>query len=336
LIGRRPRLPVAILVLVLLGTLVPRALASELRCRVCGEEITGGYVELDGKVYHERCYREKVQPRCAVCNKPIEGAFVQEAGKSYHPACLKARSTRCVICGEVLKGNYLADPWGNPFHSRHGRKVLCPFCNRAMADSTTGGSVVAANGMRICRLCEREGVERKGRAESLLERTRLKLSDSFPVPASSFSFELVDKPRLNELLSPGRQLGVELGITLEKKARWGRKESIHNDMFLLSGLPEWLFEAVAAHELVHVWQHLQGLDDLPADQAEGSAELASYLVLKRNGSREARVKMEAMERSDDPSYGAGLRRALEVSMNGQDVSRLHRALRGEGEWPGGS
>jgi hypothetical protein len=364
--GRFFRASLSILALVFLLPIPSAAFASELRCAVCGEAITGKYleqegqayhegcyakmkaprcavcsepilgprVEVDGKIYHAQCYREKVQPHCAVCGRPIEGTYLVEEGKSYHPACHRTRAEKCAICGEPLKGSYLADPWGNPFHARHGRKYLCPFCNRVMTDSTTGGSVVSsANGMRVCRLCDSRGVDRKGRAESLLERTRLRLFDTFPVSADTFTFDLVSKAKLASLLPPGRQQGMELGITLERKARLGRSESIRNDMFLLSGLPDWLFQAVAAHELAHVWQHLQGLEDLPPDKSEGSAELASYLILKLNGSQEARIKLETMERSEDPSYGTGLRRALEVSMNGQAVDRLHGALRGEVGWP---
>jgi len=305
------------------------------RCAVCGQPIVDSRIDWEGKSYHETCYREAKQPHCAACGKPIEGTYLVQGGKSYHPACLRTQATRCVICGEPLGGSFLVDPWGNPFHERHGRKVLCPFCSRAMAPSTTGGSVVSsANGMRVCAICDRSGVDRPGRAATLVERIRLQIFDSFPVREGSFTWELVDKARLNALLPPGQRAGGELGLTLETKTRSGRRVSVGNRVYLLSGLPSWLLEAVIAHELIHVWQHLEGLDSLPLDQAEGSAELASYLVLKHGGSDEAKVKMLEMEKSPDPDYGVGFRKALEVSMKGQAIPRLQRVLRGARGWPG--
>lgn len=304
------------------------------RCAVCGEPILESRIEHEGKSYHEKCFRESVQPRCAVCGKIIEGKYVEEGGKSYHLACHRSRLTRCVICGKPLEGSYLADPWGNPFHARHTDKVLCPFCGRAMADSTTGGSVVSAeNGMRICALCSRRRVEGEGRAQTLLERARLQLLDTFPVGKQSFTFELVDKARLDALLPLAQRAGNELGLTLETRTRQGRHESMSLHVYLLSGMPDWLFEAVSAHELAHVWQHLQDLEDLPLEQAEGSAELASYLILRSGGGDEGRVKIQVMEASDDPIYGRGFRKALEVSMKGNSMSRLVSTLKEGRGWP---
>ena len=310
------------------------AAAKAPRCPVCGEAILGARIDYEGKSYHEACYRKALQPRCAVCGKPIEGTYLVEGGKNYHPACHRSQATRCVICSRPLEGSYLADSWGNPFHAWHGDKVLCPFCGRAMSPSTTGGSVVSgANGMRICALCSRRGIESRGKAEVLLERTRLQLLDTFPVPSGSFTFEMVNQAELNRLLPSSWKPGDELGLTREMRSRHGRNESLKIQVHLLSGVPDWLFVAVCAHELAHVWQYLQGLDDLPLDQAEGTAELAAFLVLKRAGTEEGRIKIHDMEHSQDPAYGAGFRRALDVSMKGDAIAALRRALTDGKGWP---
>jgi hypothetical protein len=304
------------------------------RCAVCGKAILGPRIDYEGKSYHEACYRDAVQPHCAICGKPIEGSYVVEDGKNYHPACRRSQSARCVICSQPLEGSILADSWGNPFHARHGSKVLCPFCGRAMSPSTTGGSVVsAANGMRICALCNRRGVESRGSAENLLERTRLQLLDTFPVPSASFTWELVSQAELARMLPPSRQAGAELGLTREERLRRGRNEALKVQVYLLSGVPDWLFTAVCAHELAHVWQYQQGLDDLPLEKAEGSAELAAFLVLRRGGTDEGRIKIHGMEESPDPAYGAGFRKALEVSMKGDALAALRRALTEGSGWP---
>ena len=203
-----------------------------------------------------------------------------------------------------------------------------------MAESTTGGSVInAASGLRVCRLCDRRGIDRTGPAQTSLERTRLRLLDSFPVSRESFTWELVSKAQLDAMLPPAQRAGNELGLTLETRSRRGKSEVLKIRVSLLSGLPDWLFEAVAAHELVHVWQHLQGLEDLPLDQAEGSAELAAFLILKQGGSEEGRIKIQGMEHSDDPVYGAGFRKAMEVSMKGSAVTHLRLVLQKGKGWP---
>ncbi len=309
-----------------------RAIAP--RCPVCGEPVMQARIDWEGKSYHEKCYQDTIQPHCALCGKVIEGTYLVEGGKSYHAACHRTRAARCVICSKPLSGSYLADAWGNPFHTRHGEMILRPYCGRAMAQSTTGGSVVSsANGMHICALCDRRGIAGTGPAQNLLERTRLRLLDSFPVSRESFTWELVTKAQLDRMLPPSRRAGKELGLTLETRSRRGGRESLQIRVYLLSGLPDWLFEAVSAHELVHVWQHVQGLDDLPLDQAEGSAELASYLMLRRGGTKEGRIKIEMMERSEDPVYGEGFRKAMKVSMKGSDVTQLRLVLEKGKGWP---
>lgn len=304
-------------------------------CDVCGKPILGPRIEMDGENYHEDCYREAKQPRCTVCGRPIEGRYLVEGGRSYHPRCHRTRSPRCAICGEALEGSYLADGWGNPFHARHGEDLICPFCNRVMAVSTTHGSFISsANGIRICSLCARRAVSREGQAGEALERVRRQLEGFFPVPEGSFTWRLVDRPHLISLLPSGQIVGNELGITLGERTRMGGEVQRRIQIVLLSGIPDWLFEAVAAHELVHVWQQLNDLDSLPAEQAEGSAEYASYLLLTDGGTEEGRVKIQAMKESTDAAYGVGFRKALRVASEGLSSARLREVLKRGRGWPG--
>ncbi len=305
------------------------------RCAVCGKAILGARIRFEGKDYHERCYRGVKQPRCAACGRPIEGTYLISGGKSYHPACLRAAALRCAVCGLPLEDAYLEDAWGNAFHARHGREVLCPFCGRVMAPSTTGGSLVSlACGLRICALCAREAVVGREEAAEILETVRLRLEGIFPVPRGSFSWELADQAGLLRRAPGGGLRGEELGVTRGERGRSGAKAVTRSvRVTLLSGLPRWLFPGVAAHELVHVWQQLHDLDRLPPDQAEGSAEYASYLLLKEGGTAEGRVRIDAMEKSPDPVYGDGFRKARRAAGPGASPARLREILeRGRG-WP---
>jgi LIM domain-containing protein len=304
------------------------------RCGVCGKPILGERIQVEGTSYHESCYREFRLPRCAVCGKPIEGTYLVADGKNYHPACRRSRALRCVVCGAPLEDSYLEDGWGNAFHARHGREILCPFCGRVMAPATTGGGFIStANGIRICALCAGRAVSSREQIEAVLERVRLRLMDLFPVPPGSFSWELVDRTHLLERLPPGQALGTELGVTREALQRSGKEVRRRIQVFLLSGIPDWLLDGVAAHELVHVWQQQRGLDSLPPEQAEGTAEYASYLLLREGGTQEGKVKIEAMEKSADKVYGRGFRRAVRAAQMDLSPGRLREILeKGEG-WP---
>jgi hypothetical protein len=304
------------------------------RCAACGKPILGSRIEFEGSSYHEECYREAKQPRCAACGKPIEGTYLVVDGKNYHPACHRARALRCAVCGDPLEASYLEDGWGNAFHARHGRELLCPFCGRVMAPSTTGGGFVStANGLRICALCAARAVSRHEEVEAILERSRRRLVGFFPVPTGSFDWELVDRTGLMQRLPPGSAFGNELGMTRGDLRRSGNRVSRRIRVFLLSGIPDWLLEGVAAHELAHVWQQIEGLDNLPPDQAEGSAEFAAYLLLKEGGTREGRVKIEAMERSRDAVYGTGFRRALQAAGADASPARLRKVVEKGSGWP---
>jgi hypothetical protein len=303
-------------------------------CVVCGKPILGPRIEFEGKSYHESCYRETKQPRCAACGKPIEGTYMVVDGKSYHPSCRRGLALHCAVCGEPLEGSYLEDGWGNAFHARHGRDLLCPFCGRVMAEGTTGGAFVStANGMKICALCSARAVSRREDVQAILERSRLRLGGIFPVPAGSFQWDLVDRNGLLRRLPPGSSLGSELGVTRSEIRRSGDRVTRRIQVFLLSGIPDWLLEGVAAHELAHVWQQREGLDHLPPDQAEGSAEYACYLLLKEGATQEGRIKIEAMEKSRDGVYGAGFRRALLAAGGDNSPWRLREIVEQGRGWP---
>jgi len=351
--------------LVAAAAIIP-ALASDLSCGVCGRPITGRYVEVDGKAYHAQCYeqyraprcavcgrpilesrivwegkdyhaecyREAIQLHCAACGKPIEGQYLVEGGKNYHPACHRSRSLKCVVCGEPLEGSYLADGWGNPFHARHGEDLLCPFCNRVMTISTTHGSFIStANGMRICALCARRAVSRRGEAAAIIGKARRRIRDLFPVQEDSFTWELVDKLHLEALEPPGQTPGEELGITLGERMRQGGKTLHKIHVSILSGLPDWLLEAVAAHELAHVWQQLKDLNSLTPDESEGSAEYAAYLLLKAGGTEEGKIKIVAMKESKNPAYGIGFRKALRLAGGEAHAVRVRLVLETGRGWP---
>ena len=77
-------------------------------------------------------------------------------------------------------------------------------------------------------------------------------------------------------------------------------------MFLLNGLPKVEFEAVLAHELLHVWLHEQKAA-LSLEKTEGFCNLGSLLIYENDGTQFSMIHLQAMEKEPNPIYGVGYR-----------------------------
>lgn len=78
-------------------------------CPVCNSAVLGSNYKALGRVYHLDCFR------CDACQLPIQTGFVPKSDENtpdlmllYHPQCAdELFSTRCTLCGEVLRGSFL-------------------------------------------------------------------------------------------------------------------------------------------------------------------------------------------------------------------------------------
>ena len=73
-------------------------------------------------------------------------------------------------------------------------------------------------------------------------------------------------------------------------------------IFILFGLPRIEFEAVLAHELLHVWLYQNNVT-LSLSSIEGFCNLGRYLIYKNDGSQFSTIHLLAMENSEDFTYG---------------------------------
>ena len=116
---------------------------------------------------------------------------------------------------------------------------------------------------------------------------------------------VADKDELVRL--SGNRLGKIRGYTqYEAKTLGGRTISETYHIYILSDLSEIIFDAVLAHELLHVFQIQNGYK-LRSDIREGFCNLGSKLVYDQDGSNLARLQLRTMYESDDPDYGDGFR-----------------------------
>ena len=73
-------------------------------------------------------------------------------------------------------------------------------------------------------------------------------------------------------------------------------------IYILSGLPQLEFEAVLAHEFLHIWLEINSLG-LDIITAEGFCNLGSSLIYENDGTQFSQIHLKAMKNNADEAYG---------------------------------
>ncbi|MCP5103463.1 MAG: protein DA1 [bacterium] len=277
-------------------------------CRKCGNVLDDTWVEHKGKKYHSQC----LQLRCDICGKAITGEYSYDKNGKYHKNCfLNHKSPRCDVCDSPIVGKYMIDSWGHKAHFNHNREktTICEYCARIISYSTSNGGYNYSDGRVVCGICKLTAVEEERRIRQSLLRVSVLLAaqpaglDGIP---GDIPIQLVDRYTLKRLGGshlPGNGQGLTLSnITLEDKKR----VKVEYHIYILSGIPQLNFDAVLAHELLHVWLIERDIK-LSQKEAEGFCNLGSALVYQADDSKFARVLLERMESSPDRMYGKGYR-----------------------------
>jgi hypothetical protein len=298
------------------------------RCAFCGKQIAGDYVRgEDGKYYHPKCCPDARHEICAYCNRAITDAhFTSYKGKFYHNKCyLDFVAPRCDICGEPLDGEVITDFWGNRFHARHAREFpVCVVCGRLVVRD----GIEIEPGRWMCPICATTSVQTPERGREILERVRDKLAGvGIVVTTLGLRIELVNFDILNQDKQTGRTAHTYAGIF------WNSGGGDYGDetatIKVLKGLPEDLMSGVLAHELMHIWQHENGVDRASLELREGSANWASSLIYSQLGNERGRYFLGGLEKSTDPIYGEGYRTVAQYADN-KGVNGVLQMLKQEG------
>lgn len=311
---------------------------QQYHCVSCGKPITSQAVVIEGKLFHPECFK------CAACGKPISGDYLKDAaGKFYHPSCLQAKervvctycgksitdpnftnfegktyhnecykdfvAKRCDVCGDVLDGMTITDYWGNRFHARHAKEFpVCVVCGRLIARD---GVEIEPN-RKICSICAETAVKSPERARELLESVRDRMARiGIVIKTLGLRVQLVKVEELDD--------GKHLSATAHNygSIQWnGGKPKSGDETALirvLTGLPEDLTRGVIAHELMHIWQHENGVETASAEIREGSANWASSLIYSQLGNERGKFFIGGMTKSDDPIYGGGYRKVAKYA-----------------------
>jgi len=214
-----------------------------------------------------------------------------------------SQSDFCCLCDLPLSGRIVLGSWGQRAHSSHSIH-FCNSCDRILSPKGSGGAYRYSDGRNICGFCKKLAVTEGVAANRSRRRVQEMLEQK--------GFLGIPK-NIKVVLSHAQGLSAHsrkrntAGLTLSHYHFSDYKRvGITHQIGILSGLPKIEFEAVLAHELLHVWQHENGVKFSPV-YCEGLCELGGYLVYSEEKTDLARHFLEKMFQSKDPTYGNGFR-----------------------------
>lgn len=300
-------------------------------CSTCGKPIKDDYVrDKEGKYFHRACSQQKSQkPICAHCYKPItEINYISFKDKNYHTNCYEnSVAPRCDICGEALDKAAITDFWGTRFHPKHAKEFkICVVCGRLIVRD--GREIEPERWM--CPICSQTSVETPEKARELLELVREQLaSTGIVVKTLGLRIQLETSEQLRE----GRRPGANATAHAYAGIKWNKGTTKQGDetaiLKVLTSLPEDLMRGVIAHELMHIWQHENGVDTAPLAHREGSANWASSLIYGQLRNERGRYFIGGLEKSNDPLYGIGYREVAKYA-DSHGVEGVLQMLQKEG------
>ena len=216
------------------------------------------------------------------------------------------KTQNCIICLQPLQGEFLVDAWGNTFHSRHENEgVFCFSCSRIISEGVTQGGYIYSDGRHLCSLCQTSVVKEDSVIQNSY-RSVLNQLESVGIQniPRDLSIELVGLDQLNN--NSGNLAHSHLkGFT--KTNLLNKNESPLTrtyQIFLLNGLPKIEFEAVMAHELLHVWIYENELK-LSSFVSEGFCNLGSELIYNNDPTKFSQIHLKALAENNHLNYGDG-------------------------------
>ena len=213
---------------------------------------------------------------------------------------LIASNMYCDICDEIINTEYLQDAWGNKFHLEHQENgIYCGTCSRIISKRITGGGFQFDDGRYMCKLCSHSMVDTEELKISSISNVLYLLKEKgIIIDDKNISINLVDRANLqNSTFS----LSKHSKKTIKAYTFFNNK---NYEVNILWGLNQIEFEAVLAHELLHVWIDYNNLK-INNDKLEGFCNLGSSLVYKSYDLKLADILQKSIEEDNDPTYGRG-------------------------------
>ena len=214
----------------------------------------------------------------------------------------------CAICLQPLDSTFSIDAWGNSFHTKHENEgIFCHSCSRIISQGVTQGGYYYQDGRHLCSLCITTVINDDSTMQAAYESVLLQFYTAGILDAAKdIPISLVDIHQLNH--EAGKLSHAKLkGFTRIKVINTINQSENKFHILILSGLPRIEFQAVLAHELLHIWLH-QNQIRLSPEAEEGFCNLGRYLIYENDQTQFSIIHLRAMEKDPDPIYGKEYRK----------------------------
>ena len=204
----------------------------------------------------------------------------------------------CTVCLHKLNNNYLIDAWGNKYHKYHeDNGYYCSSCSRLISEGLTKGGYKTPDNRYICSLCYPNLIY-----------------DSNSIEESRFS---VIK-QLEKVGFLGLPQNVQIILMNKSDLLKNSQNAYHKNLkgftkiskdsytiYILNNLHQIEFEAVLAHEYLHIWQDQLNMK-LSNTKSEGICNLGNELIYDNYNNQFAKLLKTTLE-NDTTIYGDGYR-----------------------------
>ncbi len=232
-----------------------------------------------------------------------------------------AAARKCVLCPRPIPqygtwGSYTIDGAKYLVHADDPEPTPCRYCGGVLsAYGPWGKAVRYADGRQVCQRCCATAVNDVKSAQAVADSVRSTMTGwGMRFAWGRIPVKLVGQSELMRIIAkdhPGMKPDGVCQPVLTKRFMRDKWEVSALTIYMLTGLPRFVFEKTAAHELTHAWMALAGC---PRDQTpefrEGACNLAAYFYLQARATPAATMLKRQMMKDEDPVYGEGLRRHI--------------------------
>ena len=207
---------------------------------------------------------------------------------------LLANAYICSICLEPLGEIFSTDAWGNHFHTVHEKEgVFCNSCSRIISEKITQGGYLYNDGRYLCSLCAASSIKDEN-----------SINDAYSSVINQLSkVGIINIP--NEIkitLLNFKELNNKAGKSNHSELKGFTKLIINNqfnahEISILTGLPKIEFEAILAHELLHIWIHYKNIE-LTSETEEAFCDLGKYLIYNNDQTQFSSIHLLAMNKNN--------------------------------------
>ena len=198
----------------------------------------------------------------------------------------------CSICDNKIKDKeYYVDAWGNPFHIYHKKTgTFCECCSRIISKKVTNGGYRLNDGRYICSLCDVSIIKTDNEIDKSSKKVIkiLKENGIENIDRKEIKIELINKIKMSEHYK-FHEVEHLKGLM---KIKPEENEIFH--IYILDNLPKIQFEAILAHELLHIWLFKKNIT-LDKSIMEGFCNLGSYLIYELDNTKFSKIHLLSLE-----------------------------------------